>query len=348
MVRFKSRWHNERKLARFCTRIAGLLRSGLTLHTCLTLMYEQSSKQDQKTIAALLQGVEAGSQLSVLLHAQRFHPLLPSMVSVGEESGNMVHAFNRLGEHFAHRLEWKQKLAGSLIYPVIVSIVMVFATLFVLYAIMPRFETMYANLGFALPPQTSSLFAVTSALRDDLPWILLSFILLCSLLFIGRGVARSRYAWAASVILGIPVIKKIWGRWLSYRLSDSIAILMASGVPLLQTLETCERTSSLSLERKTIASVKERVLAGDTLTEALRNQYWIDRMLVHSVHAAEASGDLAGVCSFAAKEFEADLQRLIQRAVQLVEPLLILSLGVLIGFMVLAVIMPMMEMVQAI
>ncbi|MFC4769113.1 type II secretion system F family protein [Effusibacillus consociatus] len=328
--------------------MAGLLRSGLTLHTSLTLLYEQASRKDALTLKALLEGVEGGEPLSMLLHRHKFHPMVPAMTLVGEESGNLVHAFNRLGEHFRHQYEWKQKIVNSLVYPAVVAIVTVLVTIFVLYGILPRFETMYLNLGFFLPTETQTLFEFTSKLRILLPWILIFLCFLASVLFFMRRVVRSRFPKAGAMVFAIPGIRKIWRMWISYRLADSIAVMTSSGVPLLQALDTCERTARFSLEQKVIRRIKEQIFLGDTFTKALQAQHWIDPLLVHAVHAAEASGDLAGVCGFASKELEGDLQRMLQRLVQLVEPTIIVGLGVLVGFIVFAVVMPMMQMVQSI
>ncbi|TCS72579.1 general secretion pathway protein F [Effusibacillus lacus] len=314
----------------------------------MSLLYQQAPKREAMTLRVLIEGVESGQSLSKLFLQEKFHPMVPALALVGEESGNLVRAFTRLGEHFQNRFAWKQKVIGSLIYPAVVAVVMVIVTLLVLYGILPRFETMYLNLGFALPKETERLFSFTSMLRQTLPWFFLGFVLLCLLPFTMKRMIMSRFPQLGAAVFAIPGIKRVWRLWLSYRLADTIAILAASGAPLLHALDTCERTAHFSLERKVVRSIIERILSGSTLTDALRSQYWIDPMLVHSVQAAEASGDLSGVCQFAAKEFEADLQRIVQRLVQLVEPAIILGLGILVGFVVLAVVMPMMQMVQSI
>lgn len=314
----------------------------------MTLLSEQATKRDALTLYALIKGIEAGEPLSKLFRQQKFHPLVPAMTLVGEESGDLARAFGRLGDYFRHRFEWKQKLIGSLVYPAVVAVVMTFVTIFVLYGILPRFESMYGNLGFPFPAQTKSLFAIASQLRMWFPWLVLAVCLIGFLPFLAKRFIMPRFPDAEPVILAVPGIRKAWRVWMSYRLADSIAVLTGSGLPLLHALETCERTARFSLERNVIGDIKQRILQGGTLTEALRSQRWIDIMLVHAVHAAEASGDLAGVCGFAAQEFEADLQRLLQRIVQLAEPAIIVGLGLLIGFVVLAVVLPMMQMVQSI
>ncbi len=311
------------------------------------LVHEQAPKQDVPTITRLIAGIEAGQSLSALFRQAQFHPFVPAIVRVGEETGDLADAFSRLGEHYQHRFEWRQKLIQSLIYPVIVAVLMLAVTIFVLYQILPRFESMYLDLGFALPPETQILFAVSARLRETFPSILLGVLSFSCLPFLLKKLAASRYPKASAVMFAIPGLKRVWRIWTSFRLADSIAVLTASGAPLLRALETCEQTAYFSWERKLIRQVKERILSGDTLTEALRAQR-VDPMLVHAVRAAEASGDLAGVCRFAAKEFEGDLQRLLQRIVQLVEPMVIIGLGAFVCFLVLAVVLPMLQMVQSI
>lgn len=328
--------------------MAGLLRSGLTLHASLSLQSEQAEKKDAIVLERLISGVEQGIPLSVLLAQNRFHPMAVALVTVGETSGNLTFAFGRLGEYFRHRQEWKQKLMGSLIYPLIVAVVMLLVSLFVLYGILPRFETMYLNLGFDLPSDTKTVFVFASQIRQSLPWLLLSFLLVF-FVFIGmRRMLHSRVPSMAEFALSLPGVKTIWRLWISFRFADVTAVLLAGGVPLLNALETSERIALFAIENTILASIRERILVGNTLTEALASQAWFEPMLVHAVHAAEASGDLTNVLGFVAKELEHDLQQLVQRLVQLVEPLLILGLGTGIGLIILAVVMPMMEMVQVI
>lgn len=328
--------------------MAGLLRSGLTLHASLSLLSEQAEKKDANVLERLIAGVEQGIPLSALLAQNRFHPMAVALVTVGETTGNLTFVFGRLGDYFRHRQEWKQKLTGSLIYPLIVAFVMLLVSLFVLYGILPRFETMYLNLGFDLPSDTKTVFAFASQIRQSLPWLILSFLLVCLLLIGMRRMLHSRFPVMAAFVLSLPGVKSIWRLWISFRLADVTAVLLDGGVPLLHALETSERIALFSLEKTIIASVRGRILAGDMLTEALAAQAWFEPMLVHAVHAAEASGDLTNVLGFVAKELEHDLQQLVQRLVQLVEPSLILGLGTGIGLIILAVVMPMMEMVQAI
>ncbi len=312
------------------------------------MLREQADKQDGITLERLVQGVEQGTQLSELLRQNRFHPMVVSLVAVGETSGSLHMAFGRLADYFRHRFEWKQQLIGSLLYPLIVTIIMLLAGLFVLYAILPRFETMYLNLGFDLPPDTRTLFAMAAQIRQHLPWIVVLFLSFGLLIYSARKMIQSRYPALTALILSIPGIKWLWRAWISFRLADITAVLLASGMPLLQALETSERVAWFSFEKTIIASLIEHILAGDTFTEALQSQNWFDPMFVHAVHAAEASGDLTHILGFVAKELENDLQQLTQRMVQLVEPALILVLGTGIGLVILAVVVPMMEMVQSI
>jgi type IV pilus assembly protein PilC len=328
--------------------MAGLLRSGLTLHTSLSLLHSQSNKWDKKTLGSLLEGIEEGTPLSVLLRKHHFHPMVPAMVMVGEASGNLSASFSRLGDYYAHRHEWRQKVTSALLYPCIVAGVMILVSLFVLYGILPRFENLYLNLGFSLPEQTRRLFVLTSRVRNVLPWIFLILSLLPLLPFLLRRMILSRFPAAAEILFFLPGIRTVWRMWISFRLADSLSVMASNGVPLLQILATCESSARLSLERKVVRQIKDRILSGETLTESLRSQFWIDPLLVHSVHAAEASGDLAGICGFASKELENDLQRIVQRLVQLVEPSIIVGLGAMIGFIVLAVVLPMLQMVQSI
>lgn len=320
----------------------------MTLHASLSLLREQADKQDEPTLQRLLQGVEQGIPLSELLRQNRFHPMVAALVTVGETSGNLHIAFGRLADYFRHRFEWKQQLTGSLMYPMIVLFIMLSAALFILYAILPRFETMYLNLGFDLPPDTRMLFATAAQVRQYFPWIIVLLLSFGILIYSARNMMHSRFPVLTALILSLPGIKWLWRAWISFRLADITAVMLASGVPLLQALETGERIAWFSFEQRIIASLRERILAGDTLTEALQTAGWFDPMLVHAVHAAEASGELTQVLGFVAKELENDLQQVTQRMVKLVEPALILVLGTGIGLVILAVIVPMMEMVQSI
>ncbi|BCJ86001.1 hypothetical protein skT53_09860 [Effusibacillus dendaii] len=311
-------------------------------------MWEQSSAREARSLESIVAGIESGQMLSNLLQAEQFPPLVTAMVRVGEETGDLAQSFRRLAEHFQRRSEWTQKLVSSLVYPLIVTILMLFAAVFVLYQVLPRFQAMYDNLGFQLPSETQFLFAAAAQIRTFLPIVLLLISVMVCLSFLVRKAKFARKVQFFQFAFVFPGAARFYRLWTSSRFADTIAVLSECGVPLLQALETNEKIALFSLERQTVQSIRQRLLRGETFSGALQAQKWMDPLLVRAVRSAEASGDLSGVCRFVAREIEADLNRLLQLVVQLAEPVIIVVLGVFIGFVVLAVVVPMMEMVQAI
>jgi type II secretory pathway component PulF len=328
--------------------MAGLTGSGYPLPAGLRLMKKQCARKEQKLLDTLIQGVEQGRPLSRLLLQEGFPALLHSLVVVGEASGDLSGSFRRLSEYYEDRISFRKEIGNAVFYPSLVCVAAVITTLFLLYVVLPQFEFLYTQMNFPVPEGTKHLFRLARVLRQALPWAGGACTILFLLLFLYRIPLAILLQEHLARLLYLPLVKKIYRMILSHRLVENLSLLLSAGIPILQVLQHMAEGAWLPFERQTVAAIREMILAGSTLSEALAAQPWMDVRVLLAVEVAEATGDLPVACETVARELSGELRTKSKRFVQWLEPCLLLIVGGIIGGMTLATLLPMMEMVQSI
>jgi general secretion pathway protein F len=336
------------ELALFTRQLASLLEAGLPLEQAFTALLEQAERQYVRDLVASIRSeVMGGSSLSDALsrHPRDFQEIYRALVASGEQIGQLSRVLSRLADYIERRNALVQKVKLAFTYPAIVTVVAFLIVIFLLTYVVPQIVSVFANTKQKLPLLTVIMLAISDFVRSY------GFVVL-GILIAGGFVVRR--------MLQNPEIKLRWHTWLltaplygkferslnTSRFASTLAITTGSGVPILRALETSRDTLSNVAMRQLVEQASDSVREGASLARSLSAQKHFPPMLVHMIRAGEITGELPAMLDRAASAQESDLERRTLTIAGLLEPMLILAMGVVVLLIVLAVLMPIIEINQ--
>ncbi|MBA5608035.1 type II secretion system inner membrane protein GspF [Duganella sp. FT3S] len=348
----KSRGFGERlsttELALFTRQLASLLEAGLPLEQAFTALLEQAERPYVRDlIASIRSEVMGGAALSDVLsrHPRDFAEIYRALVASGEQIGHLARVLSRLADYIERRNALVQKVKLAFTYPAIVTVVAFSIVIFLLTYVVPQIVSVFANTKQKLPFLTVVMLAVSDFVRH--------YGVLVAVLLVGAW-----FAWRRA--LENPALKRRWHSWLltaplygkferslnTARFASTLAITTGSGVPILRALQTSRDTLSNVAMRELVDEASDNVREGVSLARALSAQQHFPPMLIHMIRAGELTGELPAMLDRAASAQEQDLERRTLTIAGLLEPALILAMGVVVLLIVLAVLMPIIEINQ--
>ena len=336
------------ELALFTRQLASLLEAGLTLEQAFTALLEQAERPYVRDLVASIRSeVMGGSSLSDALsrHPRDFQEIYRALVASGEQIGQLSRVLSRLADYIERRNALVQKVKLAFTYPAIVTVVAFLIVIFLLTYVVPQIVSVFANTKQKLPLLTVIMLAISDFVRNY------GFIVLGIAIAAGVMVRK---------MLQNPDIKLRWHTWLltaplygkferslnTSRFASTLAITTGSGVPILRALETSRDTLSNVAMRQLVEQASDSVREGASLARSLSAQKHFPPMLIHMIRAGEITGELPAMLDRAASAQEADLERRTLTIAGLLEPMLILAMGVVVLLIVLAVLMPIIEINQ--
>ena len=336
------------ELALFTRQLASLLEAGLPLEQAFSALLEQAERPYVRDlIASIRSEVIGGAAFSSALarHPRDFAEIYRALVASGEQIGHLARVLSRLADYIERRNALVQKVKLAFTYPAIVTVVAFSIVIFLLTYVVPQIVSVFANTKQKLPLLTVIMLAVSDFVR--------AYGLVCLLLLIGAG-----FAWRRA--LQNPVLKRRWHTWLltaplygkferslnTARFASTLAITTGSGVPILRALETSRETLSNVAMQELVEQASDNVREGVSLARALSTKQHFPPMLIHMIRAGEITGELPAMLERAASAQEQDLERRTLTIAGLLEPALILAMGVVVLLIVLAVLMPIIEINQ--
>ncbi|PHV04140.1 type II secretion system protein GspF [Janthinobacterium sp. BJB412] len=348
----KSRAFGERlsttELALFTRQLASLLEAGLPLEQAFSALLEQAERPYVRDlIASVRSEVIGGAALSDVLsrHPRDFAEIYRALVASGEQIGHLSRVLSRLADYIERRNALVQKVKLAFTYPAIVTVVAFSIVIFLLTYVVPQIVSVFANTKQKLPLLTTLMLAVSDFVRS---YGLLALVLLVAAWF----------GWRRA--LTDPALKLRWHTWLltaplygkferslnTARFASTLAITTGSGVPILRALQTSRDTLSNVALQRLVDDASDNVREGVSLARALSEQKHFPPMLIHMIRAGEITGELPAMLDRAASAQEQDLERRTLTIAGLLEPALILAMGVVVLLIVLAVLMPIIEINQ--
>ncbi|WP_426167529.1 type II secretion system inner membrane protein GspF [Pseudoduganella sp. R-34] len=336
------------ELALFTRQLASLLEAGLPLEQAFTALLEQAERPYVRDLVASIRSeVMGGSSLSDVLsrHPRDFQEIYRALVASGEQIGQLSRVLSRLADYIERRNALVQKVKLAFTYPAIVTVVAFLIVIFLLTYVVPQIVSVFANTKQKLPLLTVIMLAISDFVRSY------GFAVL-GILIAGGFVVRR--------MLQNPDIKLRWHTWLltaplygkferslnTSRFASTLAITTGSGVPILRALETSRDTLSNVAMRQLVEQASDSVREGASLARSLSAQKHFPPMLIHMIRAGEITGELPAMLDRAASAQESDLERRTLTIAGLLEPMLILAMGVVVLLIVLAVLMPIIEINQ--
>ncbi len=337
-------------LALVTRQFATLVNAGLTIEECLNVLIDQSeSVGARRLLAAVRARVLEGQSLSRGLAAfpNSFPQIYRAMVEAGEHSGRLGDVLERLADYTESRENLRDKVIIAFIYPALVTVVALAVVAMLLVYVVPQVTRVFTNLGQALPLVTRILIAISDFVRASGALALIALVgAFVAARFLLRDEAR-RLRWHAW-LLKVPLVGRLIRGVNAARFTDTLGILTASGVPLLASLQSASAVLTNLPMRAAVDEAVRRVREGGALASALGAARVFPPLVIHLIASGEATGRLDTMLARAAEAQSRELENWIRGLTALLEPLLILAMGMIVLFVVVAILLPIFEMNQLI
>lgn len=338
------------ELATFTQQLANLLNSGMPLTVALHSMTHLESKGIPKQVSKdLRQEVMEGRSLSDAMSKQPviFNDLYINMVKAGESSGSLVEVLRRMASHFQQFAEVQSKFLSAMIYPALVCCVGILMIFFFMYFMLPKFMEMFMGFNVELPLPTRMLMSCSYALQNF--WWLILLGLVAAVIVIGKFKAtengkRKIDQWK----MKLPIFGKVVRLNLFGQFARTLSTLLQNGVPVLTALKITEQVMPNHIIKEAVARAREEVTDGKTLAQPLARSKIFPQLMVDLVKIGEDTGDVPGALANIAETYESELQVQLRAMTQLIEPVLIILMAVVVGFLLISVLLPMFKLISSI
>ena len=338
------------ELATFTQQLANLLQSGMPLTVALNSMTHLESKGIPAEITRdLKQEVTEGKGLSDAMAKQPriFSDLYVNMVKAGESSGSLVEVLRRMAHHFQQFAEVQAKFTSALVYPALVVCMGIVLIGFFMFFMMPEFTTIFNGFGVQLPLPTRMLMGFSTFLIHF--WWLLGFIVVVAVILFFRFKAseaggRMLDEWKMKA----PAIGKVVKLNLFGQFSRTLGTLLQNGVPVLTALKITEQVLPNRLIKEAVSKTRDAVTDGKTLAQPMAQSKIFPQLMIDLVRIGEETGDVPGALNNLADTYEGELQIGLRLMTQLIEPVLIVVMGCVVGFLLLSIFLPLFRLISSI
>lgn len=338
-----------RDMAVFCRQFVSIIDAGVPVTSALEMLGQQTeNKMLAEAIVDCKLKIEKGSSLADAMkdHQNVFSSLFITLVEAGEASGSLDVSFNRMGTQFEKDAKIKGLIKKSAIYPIVVSVVAVVVVIVMLTFVVPQFESMLTDLGSDLPLLTKIVVAASEFMIAK--W----YIVLGIVVLLVIGILRYRKTEGGGRLFGrigirAPLIGKLTVKSASARMARTLSTLLGSGIPLIEALDIVARTMGNVHFREALLDAKDDVAMGDALSISIERSGLFPPMVHHMIHIGEETGDLEGMLTKLAEYYEEEVELTTQQVMAAVEPMIIIVLALIVGVIVGAVMLPMMNMYSA-
>jgi general secretion pathway protein F len=336
------------ELALLTRRFAMLLEAGLTVEQCLDALIEQTQSETSKRILAAVRAeVLSGQALAAAFdrYPSSFPEIYRALVRAGEQSGELSAVMASVADYLERRQATRQSAGLALLYPAIVAAVALCIVVGLLTYVVPQVVEVYAQSRQTLPLLTRILIWASAGLEGKLAYFAIALVALALVLRWAYQREATKKRWHAR-LLRLPLVGPLWQGLDTARLASSLSILAAGGVPLLQALGAGTRVVKNLALREAVEEAQQRVREGTSLHRALSSSRLFPPIFIHLVASGEASGRLAHMLGQAARQQEVENDARIRLLTGVLEPSLILAMGALVLLIVLAILLPIIEMNQ--
>jgi len=340
---------SQKQLTQSTRQFATLLDAGLPIVRSLDILTaQQKAGLFKETLGDVKADVEGGSALSEALskHPRVFDKLYVNMVKAGEAGGVLDQILARLADYMEKSLRLKQKIIGALVYPAAVVTIAGAILTFILVFIIPKFEKMFKEMDLGQMPFLTDLLLKISKMVTSY-WYILGFliILLYAVIYFVGKTPKGRYT-IDLVKLKLPIFGMIISKSSVSRFCRTLGTLIQSGVPILNALSIIKNATGNAVVAGAIESVHNSIREGDTIAEPLRHSGVFDDLVVNMIQVGEETGELDKMLIKVADTYDSEVDTLVGALMSLLEPILIIGMGGAVGFIVIALFMPLIAIME--
>jgi len=332
---------NLEKFLIFNQQFVTLIRAGLPILKSLDLLATRLTDEKLSPyITAVRDEVRIGTSLSDAFAKQNaFPPIYISSILAGEKSGSLVDVLDRYVTYQRRNLAVKKKLIGALIYPVLLIVLVIALVGFLVTYVVPQFAELYSSMDAKLPALTVYLIAIGTAARD--------YVLLLIAIIFGGGAGF--YVWSKTeaaqetldkIKMRTPIGGEIWVKYQVAQFSRVLSTLLLGGIPLVQALETAAQSVGAKLLERSLGKVRQSVREGNSLSESLAETKIFPELSIDMIEVGESTGALPAMLGSVAEFYEDDVQTRLAAVLSLIEPAIMIGMGIFVAFVLVALYLP--------
>ena len=350
IVLFQSKKIKLKDISLFCKQMSVMLESGIPLNNAVDILEQQATSKNLKSSLKIVsKSLKEGSQLSKAMLDQEgmFPDLLIRMVQAGEKTGKLDEVLEKMSEHYNKELKTSRQIRGAMIYTAVLAFLAVAAVLALLYIVIPSFSGIFEQSGMDMPLPTRIVLAASNFVRSY--WYILFGVtgILVFLFLRYRTTEAGRYQ-LDRLKLWLPVIKGPMQKIVTARFASTLAILTSAGIPLVEAIESAAATTNNAVVIEKMKIANEGLQKGERLTGMITSTGLFPPMMLSMVKIGEESGSLESMLIKTSDYYEEELETAIKQLLSLLEPAMIIVMGVIIGGIVASVMLPMFELAHAV
>jgi type IV pilus assembly protein PilC len=341
---------STKDLVIFTRQFATMIDSGLPLVQCLDIQAKQAANETfRHELSTIKDTVESGSTFADALKKfpKTFDELYRNMVAAGEVGGILDTILNRLAVYLEKADKLKRQIKGAMMYPLITVIVAAVVVAVLLLKVVPTFEKMFAEFGSSLPGPTQFVIDLSE-------WLQSNFVFMVVILIAGFFTGRYTYRTSAGrffvdkYTLRLPVMGELLTRVAVARFCRTLGTMIASGVPILEALDICGRTAGNKVIEHAVNKVRDSISEGRTISQPLSESKVFPEMVCQMISVGEATGALDIMLNKVADFYEEEVDQSVENLTSMLEPMIMVFLGVIIGGLVIAMYLPIFSMASSI
>lgn len=340
----------KKDVAVYCRQFYTMLNAGVSIVKCLDILQLQTENKTMRVATrATFDDVQKGMTLSEAMRKQEnvFPSLLVNMVEAGEVSGSLDIIMERMAIHYEKENKIENKIKGAMIYPIVLGVVSTAVVIFLLVAVMPTFISMFESSGVELPTPTKLLLNISNSLKNHW-YIYLTFIIALILIIGYFGKQESGRLFIDGLKFRMPIIKDTNIKVATSRFTRTLSTLLSSGIPLLQALDVVSKIVNNRLLSNRLNNAKEEVRKGVPLSRTIKEVKVFPPMVDSMIKIGEESGSLDDILNKSADFYDEEVEVAIQKMTEMLQPLLVVVMALIVGFIVIAMALPMFDMVNTV
>lgn len=340
----------KKDVAILCRQLSTLLNAGLDILNCVHILRQQTeNKKLTFSLNEIYEDIQRGSTLSEAMNKYNniYPQLLINMIEAGEATGSLNNVVEKMAQHYEKESKMDNKINNAMVYPIVLGIVSIGVVVFLLTYVMPTFMTMFESSGTEMPVLTKKLLAVSNIMRNY--WYLL--LIATTAMIIGlRELAKKEKVENVleTIKLKMPILKNINQIIITSRFTRNLSIVLYSGISIIEALEIVSKVVGNKLVERKLLESREKIMKGISLAETLKDINIFPPMVLAMIKIGEESGSLDSILEKTANFYDEEVETKLSKIATLIEPMMILFMGLIVAFIVVAMILPIFDMYNAI
>jgi len=347
-------WVSAKALTTFTRQLSTLQDAGLPILRSIKILEQQQKPGMLKNVLKqITEDVEGGATLSEAMsrHPKAFDRLYCNMVAAGEAGGVLDVILQRLADFMEKSQKLKRKIIGAMIYPAVVITIAAGIVTFIMVKVVPKFKEIFADFQTKLPAVTEALIAISTWFAEGTPpgWV----VIILAPAFVIITFKLIRQAQAGRLVLDlitlkIPILGQIVGKSSVARFTRTLGTLISAGVPILEAVNITRDTTGNEVYSRMLQRVHDAIREGDTFANPLRQSKTVDPIVINMVDVGEETGELDKMLMKVADNYDEEVDTLVASLVSLLEPIMVVVLGGIVGFIILALFLPLVTLIQSV